>query len=97
MRIVEIKRSLKIIFLVCLLPTGIVLADTFTGTDISIESELNGGTVIDFSNGSNGTSGTSFQTYSEGDVTFSNEGGIGENNGSINVDDTSSGEFNTTG
>ena len=96
MRIVEIKRSLKIIFLVCLVPTGIVLADTFTGTDISIESELNGGTVIDFSNGSNGTSGTSFQTYSEGDVTFSNEGGINDN-GSINIDDTKSGVYNTTG
>ena len=97
MRIVEIKRSLKIIFLVCLVPTGIVLADTFTGTDISIESELNGGTVIDFSNGSNGTSGTSFQTYTEGDVTFSNEGGINDNNGSINIDDTKSGFYNTTG
>ena len=68
MKILDIKKYLKSIFLVCFIPTGIGLADTFTGTDISNESELSGGTVIDFSNGA-GTTGT----YTEGNVTFSSE------------------------
>ena len=68
LKILDIRKYLKSIFLVCFIPTGIGLADTFTGTDISNESELSGGTVIDFLNGS-GTTGT----YTEGNVTFSSE------------------------
>ena len=68
LKILDIRKYLKSIFLVCFIPTGIGLADTFTGTDISNESELSGGTVIDFSNGA-GTTGT----YTEGNVTFSSE------------------------
>ena len=70
LKILDIRKYLKSIFLVCFIPTGNGLADTFTGTDISNESELSGGTVIDFSNGA-GTTGT----YTEGNVTFSTEDG----------------------
>ncbi len=84
---VDIKRYLKSIFLVCFIPTGIGLADTFTGTDISNESELSGGTVIDFSNGT-GTTGT----YTEGNVTFSSE-----DNGQIHINSSYDGRYNNTG
>ena len=89
MKIIDLKRYLKSIFLVCFIPTGIGLADTFTGTDISNESELSGGTVIDFSNGA-GTNGTG--TYTEGNVTFSSEDGA-----QIRIDRFYEGRFNTNG
>ena len=89
MKIIDLKRYLKSIFLICFIPTGIGLADTFTGTDISNESELSGGTVIDFSNGA-GTSGTG--TYTEGNVTFSSEDGA-----QIRIDTNYEGRYNTTG
>ena len=85
MKILDIRKYLKSIFLVCFIPTGIGLADTFTGTDISNESELSGGTVIDFSNGA-GTNGN----YTEGNVTFSSEDG-----GSLRI--YSHYNFNTSG
>ena len=89
MKIIDLKRYLKSIFLVCFIPTGIGLADTFTGTYILIESELSGGTVIDFSNGA-GTNGTG--TYTEGNVTFSSEDGA-----QIRIDRFYEGRFNTNG
>jgi len=70
LKIVDFEKYLKSLFLICFIPTGIGLADTFNGTGISNEPELSGGTVIDFSNGA-GTSGT----YTEGNVTFSSEDG----------------------
>ena len=48
MKIVEFEKYLKGLFLICFIPTGIGLADTFNGTGISNEPALNGGTVIDF-------------------------------------------------
>ncbi len=89
MKIIDLKRYLKSIFLVCFIPTGIGLADTFTGTDISNESELSGGTVIDFSNGA-GTNGTG--TYTEGNVTFSSENGA-----QIRIETFYGGRYNTNG
>ncbi len=89
MKILDIRKYLNSIFLVCFIPTGIGLADTFTGTDISNESELSGGTVIDFSNGA-GTNGTG--TYTEGNVTFSSEDGA-----QIRIDTFYEGRYNTNG